>query len=111
MSAAKARGTRWESAVVDFLRERGFPHVERRALAGALDKGDITGIPGVVIECKSQARHSLAEWADETEQERINAGADTASAWIKRRGFTSPGKAYVLLSGEQYAALLKQAGY
>lgn len=33
MSASKDRGTRWETAVVRWLRDHGFPHAERRALS------------------------------------------------------------------------------
>lgn len=111
MSANKDRGTRWESAVSDYLRGHGFIHAERRALSGARDKGDLTGIPGVVIECKSQARHSIAEWVDEAEQERQNAAADLAAVWVKRRGKTSPGHGYVVMDGDTFAYLLRAAGY
>lgn len=111
MSANKDRGTRWETAIVAFLIERGWVNVERRALQGTKDKGDIAGIPGVVIEAKSQARHSLSEWLTEAEKERVNAGALVGVAWIKRRGFTSAGKGYVLMSGDTFADLLKEAGW
>jgi hypothetical protein len=111
MSANKQRGTRWESAIVAFLIDEGFTYAERRALSGAHDKGDVTGIPGVVIEAKSQNRQSLAEWLDEAEQERDNAKADHGVVWFKRRGFTSPGRGYVLMSGDDYVWLLKSAGY
>jgi hypothetical protein len=47
VSKSRAKGTSWESAIVTYLIEQGWPHAERRALAGALDKGDITGLPGV----------------------------------------------------------------
>ncbi len=111
MSAAKAKGTRWESAIVEYLRGTGFIHAERRALNGARDLGDVTGIPGVVIEAKSQVRHSLAEWVDEAEQERANADADIAAVWVKRRGYTSAGSGYVVMDGETFAYLLRNAGY
>lgn len=111
MSAAKAKGTRWESACVQFLRDHGFTYAERRALSGARDLGDVTGVPGLVIECKSQNRQSLAEWLDEAEAERDNARADIGVVWFKRRGHTSPGKGYALLSGEDLVWLLRSAGY
>lgn len=111
MSANKAKGTRWESAIVAYLAERGWPHAERRALHGTQDKGDVVGLPGVVIEAKSQARHSLAEWLDEAETERGNAGARIGCVWFKRRGKTSPGAGYVLVNGDTFAYLLKEAGY
>lgn len=111
MSANKARGTRWESAVVAFLVEHGWPHAERRALHGTNDLGDVVGIPGVVIEAKSQARHSLAEWLTEAEVERDRAGARIGVAWFKKRGATSPGRGYVLMSGETFVELLREAGW
>jgi hypothetical protein len=111
MSAAKQKGTRHESNVVTFLREHGFTFAERRALNGSRDLGDITGIPGLVIECKDQNRHSLSEWLDEAEQERDNAKADVGLLWVKRRGFSSPGRHYVVMSGDDLIWLLKSAGY
>jgi hypothetical protein len=111
VSAGRAKGTRWESACVAWLNAHGFPYAERRALAGALDKGDITGIPGVVVEAKSQNRLSLAEWLDEAEQERVNAGAEVGVVWFKRRGKTSAGDGYVLMTGDTLTSLLRQAGY
>ena len=111
MSANKQRGTKWESAIVAFLRDKGFTYAERRALSGSRDLGDVTGIPGVVIEAKSQNRHSLSEWLNETEQERDNANADHGALWVKRTGYTSPGRAYVVMSGDDYVWLLRAAGY
>ena len=111
MSKSKARGTRWETAVVNYLRDHGFPTAERRTLSGSDDKGDINAGPGLVIECKDQARHSFAEWLDETEREKGNAGADVGFFWAKRRGLASPGKAYVVCTGEQMVWLLRAAGY
>jgi hypothetical protein len=110
MSRSKAKGTRWETAIVEYLREVA-PHVERRALNGAHDKGDITGIPGVVIEAKNQERHSLAEWVDEAVAEGDNANADVAVAWIHRRGKASPADGYVVMTGTQFVSLLLDAGY
>lgn len=111
MSASKRRGTAWESAVVDFLRGAGWPHVERRALNGAKDRGDVAGIPGVVVECKSTARLELAAWVAEAETERANDNAAVGVVWAKRKGRASAGDGYVVMTGEQFAALLRAAGY
>lgn len=111
MSAARRKGTAWETEIVRFLHEQGWPLAERRALHGALDKGDITGLPGVVIEAKSHNRHELALWWEEAKAEQKNANADTACVWFKRRDKTSPGDGFVLLDGHTYAALLKAAGW
>lgn len=111
MSASKRKGTAWESAIVDYLRANGAPHAERRALAGARDRGDIAGIPGVVVEAKSAARVELAAWLDEAEAERANDHADLAVVWHKRRGKTSPGAGFVTMSGDTLMRLLSAAGY
>jgi hypothetical protein len=111
VSAAKEKGTRWESAIVAYLRDKGFTYAERRALNGAHDKGDLTGLPGICIEAKNVARLDLSGWLDEAEEERDNASADVGAVWIKRRGYTSPGRAYVLLTGDDFQWLLHAAGY
>jgi hypothetical protein len=111
VSRNRAKGTSWESAVVAYLIEQGWPHAERRALHGALDKGDIAGLPGVCLELKSCAKHELAAWWEEAKAERKNANAATAAVWFKRRGKTSPAHGFVLLDGETYTALLKAAGW
>lgn len=111
MSAARRKGTAWESLCVDYLREHGAPHAERRALAGAKDRGDIAGVPGVVWECKSAAKLEIGAWLAEAETERVNDGADLGVVWAKRRGKTSPGDAYVFMDGATLVALLQAAGY
>lgn len=111
MSASKRKGTGWESAVVQFLRDNGVPHAERRSLNGAKDRGDIAGIPGVVIECKNEKTVTLAAYADETAAEARNDGARIGLAWIKRRGKASPANAYVLIDGNTAVRLLTEAGY
>ncbi len=111
MSASKRKGTGWETSVVQYLKENGVPHAERRALNGAKDRGDIAGIPGVVIECKNERTITLAQYADEVDAEATNDGAVVGVAWIKRRGKASPGDAYVLLDGATLVHLLTAAGY
>lgn len=106
MTAAKAKGTRWETAIVTFLRESGHEWAERRAPSGAHDKGDIAGLPGVVIEAKAGARVELAAWVDEVTQEAANAGAHHGVVWHKRRGKTSAGDGFVTMTGATYMALL-----
>lgn len=111
MSRSKAKGTRWETAIVDYLRGIGWVHAERRALHGSADRGDIAGLAGVVIEAKNQERHSLAEWVDEAVAEGDNARADVAVVWAHRRGKASPADGYVVMTGTQFVSLLIDAGY
>jgi hypothetical protein len=86
MSKAKAKGTAAETMLVRYLQANGFPYVERRALGGSQDRGDIAGVPGCVLEVKSGARLALPEWLRETEQERLNAGVPTGILVVKLRG-------------------------
>lgn len=111
MSANKRKGTAWETRIVDYLRGCGWPHVERRALNGAKDRGDVAGIPGVVIEAKSAARVELAAWLDEARREQANDRADLGVVWFKRARKSDAGSGYVLMDGETFADLLKKAGY
>lgn len=111
MSASKRAGTAWETLVVSFLRSAGWPHAERRALNGAKDRGDIAGVPLVVIECKAAKTMELGPWLQETHLERDHDGADIGVTWIKRRGFRSPAHGYVLMDGTTFIQLLKKAGY
>jgi hypothetical protein len=111
MSRSRAAGTRWETAIVTALREHGWLHAERRAMNGNHDRGDITGIPGLVIEAKNVRRVELAQWVDEALAERANDGADVAVVWVKRRGRTSAADAFVVMDGDTFMRLLTQAGY
>lgn len=111
VSASKQRGTVWESRIVAYLREKGWPHVERRTLSGAKDRGDIAGIVGVVIEAKNEKRTNLAGWIDEAELEAANDNAHHGVVWAHRRGHASPARGYVVMSGETYARLLTAAGF
>lgn len=108
---SKRKGTSWEGDVAQFLRDNGFGPVERRALAGSNDRGDIAGIPGVVIEAKNCKTITLGAWLDEATREKVNDAADVGVVWIKRRGFTTAGRGYVVMDGWQFVDLLEAAGY
>ncbi|WP_309248665.1 hypothetical protein [Streptomyces sp. MNP-20] len=107
MSRSKAKGTAAETAVVRFLRAVGFTQAERRTLSGVQDRGDIAGLPGIVIEVKNCARVELAAWLAEAERERDNDGASLGVVFHKRRGKADPRDWFVTMSGLQFAALLR----
>jgi hypothetical protein len=112
MNRNKAAGTRWESAIVEFLRANGFPWAERRALAGALDRGDIVIGPGApIVEAKNRKALDLAGAVDEANAEAANAGAPFGVGWLKRRGKGSAGDGYVVMDGHTFALLLRAAGW
>jgi hypothetical protein len=85
MSKSKQKGTLAETAVADYLKQT-FPAVERRALQGKLDTGDIAGVPGCVVEVKNQRSYKIHEWMKETEIERINAKEELGVLVIKPNG-------------------------
>lgn len=111
MSRSKAKGTRFESAIVAYLTEHGFPHAERRALSGTQDRGDIAGIPSWVLEAKNCSATSLGVWMDEALTEQANDGADYSAVWHHRRGKASPADGFVTMTGSQFVRLIRQAGY
>lgn len=111
MSRSKQKGTRWESAIVDYLIGHGFLYAERRTLSGAQDRGDIAGVPGWVLEAKNCSAASLGAWMDEATVEQANAGAAYSAVWHHRRGKSSPADGFVTMTGAAFVRLIRQAGY
>jgi hypothetical protein len=105
----KTKGSAWERAIVDALRAAGWPHAERRLAGAALDRGDIAGIVGIVIEAKNTARLDLAGWIDEAETERANDNAWLGVVWHKRRGRAAAADGYVTMTGAAFLELLADA--
>ncbi len=107
---SKTKGTAWESKVVEYL-SQWWPHVERRALNGVNDKGDIAGIPLICIECKAHASWAPTAWLKELDVETINAAADFGAVFAKVKGNAQPVDGVILLRPEVFVRLLKAAGY
>ncbi len=105
MSKAKAKGTAAETAFVNWIKEQSpdFAAVERRVTNGKNDRGDIAGIPNVVIEIKASNRLEIPAWLKETEIERINAGALSGYLVIKPKGIgaANVGQWWVIQTVEQ----------
>lgn len=111
MSAQKRKGNNWEATIVNYLRDNGFPYAERRIAGATKDRGDIAGIPNVVIEAKNQRALDLAGWITEAETERANDGATHGIVWAHRTGKSSPADGYVIMTGATLINLLREAGY
>jgi len=115
MSKAKQKGTAAESALVKFLVGQGFPGAERRALTGANDQGDITGIPALCMEVKNHAKYQIPAWLKETEIERINAKADFGILIVKPNGIgmtpDKVGQWWGIMPMQAMMDLLRDAGY
>ena len=71
----------------------------------------MAGIPAVAIEVKDCNSLTFGPWLKEAQVERDNAKADLGVVWFKRRGFIDPKDAYVLMDGDTFMRLLRQAGY
>ena len=109
MSKSKQKGTLAETAVADYLKQT-FPAVERRALSGINDKGDIAGVPLTVIEVKNQRSYKIHEWMKETEIERINAGEELGVLVIKPNGVgvANVDKWWAVVSLDTITALIEE---
>ncbi|TFG40323.1 MAG: hypothetical protein E4H44_00335 [Candidatus Aminicenantes bacterium] len=83
--------------MVFYLQHVGYPMAERRALSGALDRGDISGVPRTMIEVKSCKTWQLSAWMKEVEVERRNADADIGLLVVRRKGFINPGDWYAIM--------------
>jgi hypothetical protein len=103
MSKARQKGTTFESAVVQVLREDGFPDAERW---GSLDMalGDIRNLP-VVLEAKNHKAMALAEWCKQAEE----SGKKASKLWavVHHRSRKGTRQAYVTMELEQWIILLK----
>jgi Holliday junction resolvase len=102
---SKRKGSAFEKAVAEWLTENGFPYAERRVLQGSADRGDIAGIPGLVLECKNTREMKLSQWMDELRAEKANARVDTAAVVISRRNH-SVGKSYVVMEFDDFLHLI-----
>ena len=106
MNASKSKGTAWETAITNYLTSRGFDGIERRAPQGSIDRGDIAGISGVVIEAKNHRTLALSSWLKELQLEVDNDGASLGLLCVKRRGYVSPEDAYWIIDPRHVPAVI-----
>lgn len=91
MSRQKQKGTAFESAIVEYLQDKLCDEtIERRALNGTCDRGDISGVKfcgqRMTLECKNEARMRLADYIREAETEARNDNASYYAVIHKKRG-------------------------
>lgn len=109
--SAKDAGARFERSIADHLAAvLEDDHIDRRVTNGVNDRGDVSGIRAhgqhVVIECKDCAVLSLPAWVAEA---NVEAGNDDALVGVvvhKRRGTAEPGRQWVTMTVDDFAALL-----
>ena len=92
----KAKGTRWESAVRDFINSVRVNRASRVAQAGA-DVGDIHLNGMWALQCKDHAQARYSKWVDEASEQAKEARLPFSAVVHKRRG-SKPGDAYVVMS-------------
>jgi hypothetical protein len=105
------KGTKLETATVNWLRVHGWQWARRIVKEGQRDKGDVTlgdGIP-VTIECKNEKALNIAGGQRELKVEMENAGNKWGFAVHKRRGTTNVGEYYAVLPVAVLMDILKVA--
>ena len=116
MSRERKKGTDFESKVVAYMaRVLGDSRIERRAMSGTNDRGDVSGVmlrgKRCVVECKNARRMELSAWVDEAEDERGNDGAEFAFVVHHRKGCgeANMGRQYVTCTLETLCAVIAGA--
>jgi Holliday junction resolvase len=104
----KAKGSSAERDVVNWLKINGFPYAERRIAGAHLDKGDIAGVNGVVIEVKNHKRIDLSAWVKELEVEIKNDKAWTGAVIHKRERKGDVGEWYVTMPAKIWIELIRK---
>ncbi|AOT24577.1 hypothetical protein E6_48 [Propionibacterium phage E6] len=109
--SARTAGTRFETAVADYLARHVDDAIERRARNGAKDRGDISGLRHMrgrlVVECKDYGgRLAAAQWVSEADTERGNDDALAGIVVAKRRGTQAPADQWVLTTLGELVALI-----
>lgn len=88
MSRERAKGTRFETQVVNYLRENGMK-AARQPMHGSADEGDVLcdfARLDMVVECKNRKRYDYPGVVDEAEAERANANASFGIGVCHRAG-------------------------
>lgn len=107
MSRQKQKGTAFESAIVEYLQNQLCDEtIERRALNGTCDRGDISGVTfcgqRMTLECKNKVEMRLAEYIREAEAEAHNDSAFYYAVIHKKRGV---GISTLQTVGQQYVTM------
>lgn len=108
---AKAKGRAFENSIVAYLTRAGWPYTERRRLAGSRDKGDISGIPAIMIEAKAAKSYDLPGWMREVDEQTGHAKASIGVLWMKLVGKSMATAGLVVMRPHTFVRLLREAGY
>lgn len=110
---SKAKGTAWETALVNYFRSKPWWRAERLTLSGKEDEGDIVVYPTdhervVIVEAKAERQMNLSAYVLEAEREASNYAKhrdlEHVPHWIvvvKRRNKPA-GQAYVVTTLDEF---------
>lgn len=96
----KAKGDRWELAIVKFLADTFGRNVIRPRQEGWEDVGDIHLSP-FVIQAKDEGKHNFSGYINDAEKQATAAEEQYGVAVVKRRNY-SPRLAYVVMTLETF---------
>lgn len=80
---SRDKGARGERAVVNHLRNNGWPDARRYLAGDGRQPGDIDAIPGVSIEVKNCGTYTIASWVRQAVEE---AGGRVPVVFMKPNG-------------------------
>lgn len=115
-TANKAKGTRYEREVVDYLAE--MFDAQRLPRTGSKDEGDVEvrfGKFRLIIEAKNHKAMNFADWIKQAEVEadnreaKLNDVACVPVVFAKRRG-KGVANSYVVMDASEFVLLLQMAG-
>jgi hypothetical protein len=109
VSAAKAKGTRWETALVLFFQALGFLTVRRNPPQGIKDSGDLAGMEPFVGQAKDWTswQDAIREGLDGAEKQKLVAKLPYGVAFVKRAR-RSTGQGYAVMTIDTFAAILRE---
>ena len=107
-NAAKAKGSRAERQVADYLVASGL-YCERIPAGATLDRGDLwfprLDLP--TVDVKDHATPQLGQWVDRAAEQAENANREVGVVFHKRRGRGNPADWFVTCSGAAFVALMR----
>jgi hypothetical protein len=116
-SANKAKGTRYESELVELLNNMLFD-AQRLPRTGVKDEGDIEvrlRECRLIIEAKNHKALALADWLKQADveadnrEEKLGVVACVPAVFAKRRG-KNAANSYVIMDATEFLLLLKMVG-
>ena len=107
----KRRGDTYERTVISALHVLGWPYAERTRAGYERDRGDVAGMPGLVVQCKNVKTPRWVEWLTDLADQVRNARADHGVLFFKRPGNTDPRYDLAVMYVEDWARLTRKAGY